>query len=84
MILSDSENSSDKNPEAARRAVFTIKNTTKILMDYPDIIHPVEDLPDFHDLIVPFGAGSYVTRYRLEGEAIYIVGVRHSKEGGFK
>ena len=74
----------DKNPEAARRAVFTIKNTIRILMDYPDIIHPVEDLPDFHDLIVPFGAGSYITRYRIEGETIYIVGVRHSKEGGFK
>lgn len=74
----------DKNPEAARRAVITIKNTVKILEDYPDIIHPVEDLPDFHDLVVPFGAGSYITRYRIEAETIYIIGIRHSKETGFK
>lgn len=74
----------DKNQEAAKRAVVTIKNTIRILTDYPDIIHPVEDLPDFHDLIVPFGAGSYITRYRLEEDTVYIVGIRHSKEAGFR
>lgn len=74
----------EKNPEAASRVVITIKNTVKILQDYPYIIHPIEDLPDFHDLVVPFGAGSYITRYRMEGDMVYIVGVCHSKETGFK
>jgi len=74
----------DKNPEAARRASTTIINTIKLLQDYPDIIHPVEDLPDFHDLIVPFGAGSFITRYRIEGDTVHIIGIRHSKEEGFK
>jgi plasmid stabilization system protein ParE len=74
----------DKNREAAKRAVLTIKNTVKVLQGYPDIIHSVEDLPDFHDLVIPFGAGSYITRYRLEGDTIYIIGIRHSKEEGFK
>jgi plasmid stabilization system protein ParE len=69
-----------KNPEAARRAATTIRNTVRLLQDYPDIIHPVEDLPDFHDLIFPFGAGSYITRYGIEGDTIYIIGIRRSKE----
>lgn len=73
----------DKNREAAHRAATTIKNIVKILEDYPDIIHPLEDLPDFHDLVIPFGSGGYIVRYRLEENAVYIVGIRHSKEEGF-
>jgi plasmid stabilization system protein ParE len=74
----------DKNREAARRAAITIKNMAKILKDYPDIIHPIEDLPDFHDLVVPFGSGSYMVRYRIEENTVYITGIRHSKEEGFR
>lgn len=74
----------EKNKEAAKRAVTTIKGTVNVLQNYPDIIHPVEDLPDFHDLFIPFGAGSYITRYRIEGDVVYIVGVRHSKEETFR
>jgi plasmid stabilization system protein ParE len=74
----------DKNREAARRAAITIKNMAKILKDYPDIIHPIEDLPDFHDLVVPFGSGSYMVRYRIEENTVYITGIRHSKEEVFR
>ncbi len=74
----------DKNREAAKRAAITIKNTVKILQDYPNIVHPVEDLPYFHDLTVPFGMGNYIVRYAIEGDSVYIVGIRHSKESGFK
>jgi plasmid stabilization system protein ParE len=74
----------DKNREVARRAAITIMNMAKILKDYPDIIHPIEDLPDFHDLVVPFGSGSYIVRYRIEENTVYIVGIRHSKEEGFR
>ncbi len=74
----------DKNREAARRAALTIKNMARILESYPDIIHPLEDLPDFHDLVVPFGSGSYIIRYRTEEDTVCIVGIRHSKEEGFR
>jgi len=74
----------DKNRGAAKRAAITIKNMAKILEDYPDIIHPLEDLPDFHDLVVPFGSVGYIVRYRIEENTVYILGIRHSKEEGFK
>jgi plasmid stabilization system protein ParE len=74
----------EENKEAARRAVTTIKSTVNVLRDYPDIIHPVEDLPDFHDLVIPFGVGSYITRYKIEGNVVHVVGVRHSKEETFR
>lgn len=73
-----------KNREAAKRAAITIKNMAKILEAYPDIVHPLEDLPDFHDLVVPFGSGSYIVRYRIEQDTVYIVGIRHSKEERFR
>ena len=63
---------------------LTIKNMVKVLENYPDIIHPIENLPDFHDLIVPFGSGGYIIRYRIEKDMVFIVGIRHSKELGFK
>jgi hypothetical protein len=44
---------------------------------------PVEDLPDFHDLIIPFCASGYVIRYRIQGDTVYIVAVKHCKEAGF-
>jgi plasmid stabilization system protein ParE len=74
----------DKNRRAAQRAAITIKNMVKVLESYPDIIHPIEDLPDFHDLVVPFGSGGYIIRYRIEKDMVFIVGIRHSKELGFK
>jgi plasmid stabilization system protein ParE len=74
----------DKNRKAAQRAAITIKNMVKVLENYPDIIHPIENLPDFHDLIVPFGSGGYIIRYRIEKDMVFIVGIRHSKELGFK
>lgn len=72
------------NKDAAKRAARTILDGSKILQYYPYIAHPVEDLPDFHELIIPFGAGSYILRYRIEAETVYIVGVRHSREAGDK
>lgn len=68
------------NKEAARCAAMAIMDAATVLQKHPKIAHPIEDLPDFHDLIIPFGAGNYVLRYRMEGDVVYIVGVRHNKE----
>ncbi|MBI4745407.1 MAG: type II toxin-antitoxin system RelE/ParE family toxin [Deltaproteobacteria bacterium] len=68
------------NREAAIRAAKAIQNGTKILEGYPNIAHPVEVMPDYNDLIIPFGAGNYVLRYRIEGGCVYVIGVRHSRE----
>jgi plasmid stabilization system protein ParE len=74
----------DKNRKVANKAATTIKNIVKILESYPDIIHPLEDLPDFHDLVVPFGSGGYIVRYRIEETTVYIMEIRHSKEEEFR
>ena len=71
------------NLDAARRAVKTIKHAISPLESYSHIGKPVEDLPNYHDIFIPFGASGYVLRYRVNGDVIYIIAVKHCKEAGF-
>ena len=50
------------NKEAAQRAFRIIRAAVAPLETNPRIGKPVEDLPDYHDLMIPFGASGYVLR----------------------
>ena len=41
---------------------------------------PLEDIPDYRELIIPFGSGTYTIRYRLDFDKIIVLGIKHSKE----
>ena len=71
------------NKEAAQRAFRIIRNAVAPLEANPRIGKPVEDLSDFHDVVIPFGASGYVLRYRIQGDTIFIIAVKHCKEAGF-
>lgn len=72
-----------KNPRAAHRAAKRILEGVKVLQGNPEAGAPVENLMDYRDLLLAFGAGEYIIRYREEINRIVIVRVRHSKEEGF-
>jgi hypothetical protein len=44
---------------------------------------PVEELEDFYDLFIEFGASGYHLRYKLFNEKIYIIHIKHSRELDF-
>jgi plasmid stabilization system protein ParE len=71
------------NMEAAQRAVRLIRTAITPIASNPRIGKPVEDLPEYHDLFIPFGASGYVLRYRVQGDIIFIVAVKHCREAGF-
>lgn len=71
------------NKEAAQRAVLLIRTAITPITANPRIGKPVEDLPDYHDIFIPFGASGYVLRYRIQGDTIFIIAVKHCKEAGF-
>jgi len=71
------------NKEAAQRAVRLIRTAVTPIESNPRIGKPVEDLPDFHDIFIPFGASGYVLRYRIQGDTIFIIAVKHCREAGF-
>lgn len=71
------------NMEAAQRAVRLIRTAVTHLASNPRIGKPVEDLPEYHDIFIPFGASGYVIRYRVQGDTAFIIAVKHGKEAGF-
>lgn len=73
-----------KNPEAANRAVQTIRAGVRILASQPRIGHPAEDLdPEYREWLIPFGQGGYLVLYRIDGEAVVLLSIRHGREAGF-
>ena len=70
----------DKNPSAANRAANKIKEGVVILMTNPESGRPVDGLSAFREILIPFGAGNYILRYKEENLTIVVVRVWHSKE----
>ena len=72
-----------KNPLAARRAAETILKALQVLGQQPQIGRPVEDFPEqYREWLIDFGDSGYVARYRLVGEVVIILALRHQKEAG--
>ena len=69
-----------KEPSAAARAVRTILNGAGRLQELPELGRPLADGTDRRELVVRFGAGAYVLRYRMDREAAVIIRVWHSRE----
>lgn len=73
-----------KNLDAAKRAVKAIRQGVKALELQPGIGRPIEDMPDeFREWIIDFGDSGYVTRYRVDPDAVVILAVGHQKEVGY-
>jgi plasmid stabilization system protein ParE len=73
----------DKNPDAARRAVKSIREGMNILRDQPSVGRPFEDMePEFREWLITFGDSGYVSLYRFDGEMAVVLAVRHQREAG--
>ncbi|GJM10849.1 MAG: hypothetical protein DHS20C11_31250 [Lysobacteraceae bacterium] len=72
-----------ENQTAAERAIRRIKKGIALLAENPEAGKPALEVFPFRDLVLPHGAGSYILRYRLDGEVVVIVRIRHSKEGNY-
>ena len=74
-----------KNPIASQRAAAAIIQSVQILEQHPQIGWPVEDMePGYRELIIGFGHYGYVALYRLDGDAVIIVAIRHQLEAGYR
>lgn len=71
----------EKSPSAAARAARVILGGANRLQELPELGRPLADETGRRDLFLPFGAGAYVLRYRLENpSSVVIVRVWHSRE----
>jgi len=73
-----------KNPDAARRAVRAIRAGVKILAHQPHIGRMVQEMDTMREWLIDFGNSGYVALYRIEGNTISILAVRHQKELGWQ
>jgi plasmid stabilization system protein ParE len=74
----------EKSIPAANMARDTIAERIENLPSRPEGYKPVEDYPELRDMVIKFGAGSYIARYRyVRGSEIVILRVRHEREDAF-
>jgi plasmid stabilization system protein ParE len=75
---------SEKDAEAASRALRAIRGAIARLATHPEAGRPLEEMPPEHrEWPVPFGDGAYLVLYRYDGEQVVILAVRHGKEAGY-
>ena len=70
----------DKAPAAAGRAARAIRAGADRLVDSPEIGRPLADRTDRRELVIPFGAGAYVLRYRIHDDKVVVIRVWHNRE----
>lgn len=75
----------EKNPQAAKRAGQAIERQFALLETEPRVGRPFDGLPEFRELIIPFGDTGYVALYHHEVNAgsVYVLAFRHQKEAGY-
>jgi plasmid stabilization system protein ParE len=73
------------NPDAARRAVQSIRRQLALLQAAPDFGRPFEPNSALRELIIHFGNGGYIALYRHhpEDDAVYVLAFRHQREAGY-
>ena len=70
-----------QNREAAIRAVKSIRQAVTLLEQHPDAGRPAQDLPpEFREWPIDFGTRGYVALYRVAGQRVVILAVRHARE----
>ncbi|MFJ3259340.1 type II toxin-antitoxin system RelE/ParE family toxin [Pseudomonas sp. NPDC086581] len=74
----------ETNPAAASRAGRVIIEATQALAAYPQIGRLIDDLPvAFREWPIDFGDSGYLARYRIDGETLVILAIRHQREAGY-
>jgi plasmid stabilization system protein ParE len=70
----------DVNPSAAVAAIRAIQRGAARLLEHPRMGHRMDDETERRELILPFAAGAYVLRYRIERDTIVVIRVWHGRE----
>lgn len=74
----------ERDLNAAQRAVQVIRQEVKVLEKQPAIGRPMQDMePEYREWLIDFGDSGYVALYRLAGEEVVILAVRHQREVGY-
>lgn len=75
-----------KDVNAAKRALFAIREALMPLQYSPLIGRPVEDREDLRELVIEFGASGYLAIYRFEAnlDVVTVLAIKHQREDDYK
>ena len=74
----------EKNAQAARNAIKTIRSSMNILAEHPEVGRPAEHMtPEFREWLIPFGSSGYIALYRIHDQKAVVLAVRHQREAGY-
>ncbi|MEE9102427.1 type II toxin-antitoxin system RelE/ParE family toxin [Pseudomonas nitroreducens] len=74
----------ETNATAARRAGQIILQATQALGAHPQMGRLIDDLPVvYREWPIDFGDGGYLARYRIDGETLVLLAIRHQREAGY-
>ena len=75
----------EKDSNAAKRAVFAIREAFMPLKQSHMIGRPVEDYGDLRELVIDFGATGYLALYRFEPslDVVTILAIKHQREDDY-
>lgn len=68
------------NSKAAANATRRIIESANLLLDNPYLGHPIDNMPAFNKLFIPFGKNGYTLRYRIEDKKIVVLRIWHARE----
>jgi plasmid stabilization system protein ParE len=73
------------NPTAARKALARIQRGFRVLEDFPYSCRKAVDAPlmGLRELVISFGRRGYVALFRIEGELVTVLAVRHQRENDY-
>ena len=60
----------ERDPGAAERAIRAIQRGAQRLLELPRVGRRMDDATERRELYVPFGAGTYVLRYRIHEDTL--------------
>lgn len=75
-----------KDANAAKRALFAIREALMPLQHSPMAGRPVENREDLRELVIEFGTTGYLAMYRFEArlDAVTILAIKHQREDDYK
>jgi plasmid stabilization system protein ParE len=68
------------NPDAASAAAHRLLTAADRLIANPLLGHPIEGVPGFRRIFIPFGKNGYTLSYRLDENNIVVLRVWHGRE----
>ena len=71
---------SERNPSSLKKAAKRLRQAFEILKEHPLIGYELDHLTGIRELLIPFGKGNYVIRYRAEKKRVSIAHLWHSRE----